>query len=49
VMMSTLDHPRGHRAIELDQKGLRSVVKAATGSRKGAASPRSSTPRSARK
>ena len=49
VMISKLDHPRGHKAIELDERGIRAVVKAATGSRRDAANPRSSRPRSARR
>ena len=49
VMISTLDHPRGRQAIELDQKGVRKIAKAATGSRKAAATRRSSRPRSARR
>jgi hypothetical protein len=49
VMISKLDHPRGHKATELDDQGIRAVVKAVTGSRRAAASPRSSRPRSGRK
>ncbi len=53
-MIMKLDHPRGHKAIELDAKGIRTLAKAiqkkkATGSRRGAASRRSSKPRSGRK
>jgi len=53
VMISKLDHPRGHKAIELDAKGVQAVVKRtrkkATGSRPAAASQQSSRPRSGRK
>jgi hypothetical protein len=49
VMISKLDHPRGHKAIELDAPGVRDIVAAFTGSRTGAASRPSSPPRSGRK
>lgn len=55
VMISKLDHPRGHKAIELDAKGVHAIVKAIkkkkkpTGSRRDAASRPSSRPRSGRK
>jgi hypothetical protein len=52
VMISKLDHPRGHRAFELDEKGVQALSKAvrkkATDSRRDAASRRLSKPRSAR-
>ena len=52
VMISKLDHPRGHKCLELDAKGVRKAVKTATtvtGSRPAAANRRSSQPRNARK
>ena len=49
VMISHLDHPHGHKCIELDHKGIRAVVKKATGSRKASAIPPSSKPRNGRK
>ena len=49
VMMSKLDHPRGHKSVELDAKGIQKIVKAVTGTRRAASSRPSSPPRSARK
>jgi hypothetical protein len=49
VMMSMLDHPRGHKSIELDANGIQKIVKAVTGNRRAAASQPSSRPRNARK
>lgn len=52
VMISKLDHPHGRKCLELDTKGVQNAARAATavtGSRKDAASPRSSRPRSGRK
>jgi hypothetical protein len=48
VMISSLDHPRGHKCIELDARGVQKIV-ALTGSRKAASSRRSSQPRSGHK
>ena len=42
VMISKLDHPRGHRCIELDENGIQRAVKAIIRSRRAAASRRSS-------
>lgn len=52
VMISKLDHPRGHKCLELDAKGVEKAVKIAkklTGSRPAAASRPSSRPRNERK
>lgn len=55
VMISKLDHPRAHKRIGLDKKGLEKIVKmvksarAATGSRPAAATRRSLRPRTGRK
>lgn len=49
VMMSALDHPRGHKSVELDAKGIQKIVKIVTDNRRASESRRSSRPRSARK
>lgn len=49
VMISKLDHPHGRKCVELDAKAIQKIVKTLTGSRRGAASPRSSRPRNGRK
>ena len=55
VMISKLDHPAGHKCIALDKEGIEKIVKrvkranAATGSRRAAATRRSSRPRSGHK
>ena len=49
VMISKLDHPRGHKSIDLDAKGIEKIVAAATGSRPAASNRRSSRPRNARR
>lgn len=52
MMIAALDHPNGHKCLELDAKGIERIVKGATratGSRPAAASRRSSRPRSGRK
>jgi hypothetical protein len=49
VMISKLDHPRGHKAIELGGKGIDRVVKKITGRKPAAATQRPSRPRSGRK
>lgn len=49
VMISKLDHPRGHACIDVNAKGIEKIVKVVTGSRKAVASRPSSRPRSARR
>jgi hypothetical protein len=49
VMISKLDHPRGHKLIELDGKGIERVAKTITGRKPAAANPPSSRPRNGRK
>jgi thymidylate kinase len=49
VMISKLDHPRGHKCVELDAKGVQKAAKKVTGSRPAVASRPSSRPRNGRK
>jgi len=49
VMISKLDHPRGHKCIELDADGIQKIVKTVIRSRRAAATRRSSRPRIGRK
>lgn len=49
VMMSKLDHPRGHKAVELDDKAIARVAKKITGRKPAAANQLSSRPRNGRK
>ena len=49
VMMSKLDHPRGHKAVELDDKAIARVAKKITGRKPAAANQPSSRPRNGRK
>jgi len=49
VMISKLDHPRGHTAVELDGKGIARVAKQITGRKPAAATPSPSPPRSGRR
>ena len=47
--MALLDRPKGRKIYRLDDKGLAGLVKAVTGSPKGARTRSASTPRSARR
>jgi hypothetical protein len=49
VMISKLDHPRGHKAIELDAKGIERLAKRITGRKPAAATQSPSRPRNGRK
>jgi len=49
VMMSKLDHPRGHTCTELGAKGIQKIVKKITGTRPAASSRSTSRPRNARR
>jgi hypothetical protein len=49
VMMSKLDHPRGHRCIEIDAAGIQKIVKQLTGKKPAAATRSLAPPRSGRK
>ena len=49
VMISKLDHPRGHKAIELDGKGIERLVEKITGRKPAAPTQSPSRPRSGRR
>jgi len=48
VTISKLDHPRGHKCVELDAKGIQRLVKKASGRMPAAATPSRARPRNGR-